>query len=261
VIGVILSGMINPGLIKSICEDASEAIMDVYEKDYTVTFKDDNSPFTAADQESNEIIMRLLKKHYPEIPIISEEMVKQVDYETRKNWSKFWLVDPLDGSKEFIKKNDQFCVIISLIEHNEPVFGMMYSPVSKETYYAIKGQGAYKIVGERNSSLPLEKSPKGQVNIIGSLSHSSPEFDDFIKQQESTGKKTHVVQIGSGLKFCHVAEGKADIYPRFVPTMEWDTAAGQLLVEECGKKMIDNQTQKRMTYNKVSLKNNGFIVS
>ena len=253
--------MIDPNTIKSICEAAGAAIMKVYAQDFTVTLKDDASPFTEADQQSNEIITRLLTEAHPDIPIISEEMATQVEYETRKKWPRFWLVDPLDGSKEFIKKNGQFCVIISLIEHNEPVFGMMYSPVSKEAYYAIKGQGAFKIINDDTLALPLTHSPAGVANIIGSLSHSSPEFDTYVNQQKKLGVDVNVVQIGSGLKFCYVAEGKADMYPRFVPTMEWDTAAGQLLVEECGKTMIDNITNERMIYNKVSLKNNGFIVS
>ncbi len=253
--------MIDPNTIKSICEAAGAAIMKVYAQDFTVTLKDDASPFTEADQQSNEIITRLLTEAHPDIPIISEEMATQVEYETRKKWPRFWLVDPLDGSKEFIKKNGQFCVIISLIEHNEPVFGMMYSPVSKEIYYAIKGKGAFKVVNNNTLALPLTQSPTGLANIIGSLSHSSPEFDAYVDEQKKQGVDVNVVQIGSGLKFCYVAEGKADMYPRFVPTMEWDTAAGQLLVEECGKTMIDNSTKKRMTYNKVSLKNNGFIVA
>ena len=251
--------MINT--IHTICQSAATRIMEIYNETYTVNYKSDQSPFTIADQQSNDIITQQLQTHYPHIPIISEEMAQQVSYETRKDWNTFWLVDPLDGSKEFIKKNDQFCIIISLIENNEPVFGMMYAPVSHIAYYAIKGKGAFKLEKNQSQQCPLEQSPANQCNVIGSLSHSSPEFDQFVAKQKETVDAVNVVQIGSGLKFCHVAEGKADMYPRFVPTMEWDTAAGQLLVEECGKQLIDNKTNQRMTYNKPSLKNNGFIVS
>ena len=194
--------------------------MKVYAQDFTVTLKDDASPFTEADHQRDYYTS--LTEAYPDIPIILKKCT-QVDYETRKQWSRFWLVDPLDGSKEFIKKNGQFCVIISLIEHNEPVFGMMYSPVSKEIYYAIKGKGAFKVVNDDTLALPLTQSPTGVANIIGSLSHSSPEFDAYVDEQKKQGVDVNVVQIGSGLKFCYVAEGKADMYPRFVPTMEWDT--------------------------------------
>lgn len=253
--------MINPTDMYTICKQAGQAILDIYNKDFSVFYKDDASPFTQADYESNKIITDSLKQTYPDIPVISEEMATQVDYDTRKNWKRFWLVDPLDGSKEFIKKNDQFCIIISLIEHNEPVFGIIYSPIFEDAYIATKGKGAFKLSADQSIPLPIKKQDTDTLNVIGSLSHSSLEFDSFVAEKKQAGRPVKVVQIGSALKFCWVAEGKADIYPRFVPSMEWDTAAGQLLVEECGKTMIDNKTKLKMVYNKTSLKNNGFIVA
>ena len=178
-----------------------------------------------------------------------------------QTWSQHWLVDPLDGSKEFIKKNDQFCIILSYLKESKPYFGIMYEPVTGNAYIGLKGQGAYKLTKTQGlKQLQSKASTKENLRIIGSLSHSSREFDAYVEEKKQDYQNVTVHQIGSGLKFCHVAEGIADCYPRFVPTMEWDTAAGQLLVEEVGKTMIDNETGESMKYNKDSLRNNGFIV-
>ncbi|RAP32266.1 3'(2'),5'-bisphosphate nucleotidase [Candidatus Marinamargulisbacteria bacterium SCGC AG-414-C22] len=252
---------LNQKKLIQLCQKASKAILKYYKTDIQVHIKADQSPFTLADTASHDILTHELTKLYPDVPIISEEMTTQVDYETRKQWPEFWLVDPLDGSKEFIKQNDQFCIIISLIQHNEPVFGLIYSPVSSLAFIATKGEGAYRIEGHKKVKLTKKCNHNDNLTIIGSLSHSSPEFESFVKEQKKIANNIQVVQIGSALKFCKVAEGEADMYPRFVPTMEWDTAAGQLLVEECGKTMIDCVTKQRLKYNKQNLKNNSFIVS
>ncbi len=238
----------------------SQEILKIYEKPIKVTYKSDNSPLSLADQYSNTMIVDFLKKNFANIPVLSEEMSSVTPYNTRKQWTQFWLVDPLDGTKEFIKKNGQFCICIALIEHQNAVFGFIHAPVTGESFYAIKGKGAFKIKDNQTTALQATKTPSQLVRIIGSLSHSSIEFEHYIQAEKDQGKKVEVVQMGSALKFCLIAQGKADTYPRFGPTMEWDTAAGQIIVEEAGKQVISLATNSCLDYNKENLKNPFFIV-
>lgn len=248
-------------IINKLALQAGGAILGVYNTDFQVDYKDDNSPLTKADRLSHEIIIEGLTSAFPDIPIISEESGQQEDYKTRAKWSSFWLVDPLDGTKEFIKKNGEFTVNIALIENSYPVMGVIYVPVTGVLYYASKSGGAWRRtsrVSENSGDEQIHAKkilPDTPVVIVSSRSHPSKELEKYLELFSIES----VISAGSSLKFCFVAEGKADIYPRLGPTMEWDTAAGQAIVEEAGGKVLD-MDGRRFIYNKESLKNGHFIV-
>ena len=241
--------------VVSIAKDAGNEIMKIYKKDFSVEYKEDNSPLTEADLKSNEIICTALTELYPHIPILSEEN-KEVPYEERKDWEIFWLIDPIDGTKEFVKKNGEFTVNIALIEKGLPVLGVVYAPVLEEMYMAKRGFGAFK----NGEKLPLVQNefPKELLNVVASKSHLSKETQEFIDNLET--KKVKQVSKGSSLKLCMVAEGTADIYPRLASTMEWDTAAAHAIVLEAGKKVIQFESKEIVMYNKKNLLNPWFIV-
>lgn len=252
--------------------DAGKAILEVYETAFSVELKDDRSPLTLADKRSNEILYNGLLK-IGGFPIMSEE-IKQLPYEERKSWKIFWLVDPLDGTKEFIKRNGEFTVNVALIVGTEPVFGLIYVPVTGQFYYAIKGQGSYTLsltdptaipgnfieIIAASEKLPLEHRPAGEYNIVASRSHMSPQTEAYINAEKGKHKVVNIVSAGSSLKFCLVAQGKADAYPRFGPTMEWDTGAGHIIATETGKKLVRTDTMEALTYNKPNLLNPDFLV-
>ncbi len=246
--------------INFIAKKAGDEIMKIYQQDFEVDYKKDNSPLTKADIKSNEIITESLEDLYPEIPILSEEN-NEVPYNIRKNWEYFWLIDPLDGTKEFVKKNGEFTVNIALIYKNMPVLGVIYASVLKILYYAQKDQGAFK--QEKNKKpqrLPLCKhTNKDILKVIVSKSHFNQETKDFVDNLKNQHKKIEFINVGSSLKFCLIAEGKADIYPRLASTMEWDTAAGQSIVEQTGGKVIEFKTQKSLKYNKQNHLNPYFV--
>ncbi|HPE96435.1 MAG TPA: 3'(2'),5'-bisphosphate nucleotidase CysQ [Chitinophagales bacterium] len=247
--------------IIDIAEEAGKAIMEIYSTDdFAVVDKSDNSPLTKADKASNEVIIRRLQSSYPEIPIISEEN-KEVPYADRKDWTWFWLVDPLDGTKEFIKKNGEFTVNIALVHDGRPVLGVVGIPARNEMYYAVQGQGAWKIDAEGNKHrLQVNEPSAERIALIGSRSHPSPEFDAYLKDMESKYAQVDFVPAGSSLKFCLVAEGKADVYPRLGPTMEWDTGAGHAVVLEAGARVRIHGASEDLSYNKENLLNPFFIV-
>ena len=214
---------------------AGEEILKYYTEDIHVTHKDDSSPLTKADLASNKIIMNALQQLDRTIPILSEESL--VEWKERKNWTKYWLVDPLDGTKEFIKQNGEFTVNIALIENNKPILGVIFTPVKFDLYFAQKNYGSYKI-NSSSKLINLQEAEKIFVanqssikRIIGSRSHSNQTFDSWVNQNFPNSE---IVQAGSSLKFCLIAEGAADIYPRFGPTSEWDIAAGHIIVNEAG---------------------------
>jgi len=250
--------------IVKIAKDAGQAIMEIYNQDFSVEFKTDNSPLTIADQKAHEIIVTALNRLpvnsflKQNIPIISEEG-RVVPYEERKNWEYFWLIDPLDGTKEFVNKNGEFTVNIALIHQQTPVVGVVHSPVLKVCYWAKKGNGAYK----DGRKLPLKKNEQREVyKIVASRSHMSNETKDFI-EAIITDKKKVIISIGSSLKICLVAEGEADIYPRLGPTMEWDTAAAHAIVNESDSLFntyIDKGAWQQHVYNKKNLLNDWFVV-
>ena len=214
---------------------AGEEILKYYTEDIHVTHKDDSSPLTKADLASNKIIMNALQQLDSTIPILSEESL--VEWKERKNWTKYWLVDPLDGTKEFIRQNGEFTVNIALIENNKPILGVIFTPVKFDLYFAQKNYGSYKI-NSSSKLINLQEAVKIFVankssieKIIGSRSHSNQTFDSWVNQNFPNSE---IVQAGSSLKFCLIAEGAADIYPRFGPTSEWDIAAGHIIVNEAG---------------------------
>jgi len=239
----------------TIAKDAGDEIMKIYEKDFSVDYKEDKSPLTEADLKSNEIICSALKELYPNIPILSEEN-KKVPYEERKDWKMFWLIDPIDGTKEFVKRNGEFTVNIALIEEFTPVLGVVYAPALEEMYMAKRGFGAFK----NGEKLPLiqNESPKELLNVVASKSHLSEETQAFIDNLET--KRVEQISKGSSLKLCMVAEGIADIYPRLAPTMEWDIAAAHAVVLEAGKEVIHFESKEIVMYNKENLLNPWFIV-
>ena len=248
---------------------AGKEIMTVYTRNFEVEIKDDASPLTEADRAANTVIVKLLQQ--TPFPIISEES-RQLPYETRKNWETCWIVDPLDGTKEFIKKNDEFTVNIALVSNGIPVMGVILVPALNELYYTIVSESkAYKVVVEDSDTdidLLFAKAesihPKihpTKTRVVGSRSHMNDETLHFIEQLKSNGKEIEIVSKGSSLKFCLIAEGAADYYPRFAPTMEWDTAAGQAICKAVNVTVKDITTGNEMQYNKEHLLNHFFLVT
>lgn len=241
-------------------------ILDVYNSDFAIEHKDDKSPLTEADKRAHLKIVELLE--CTSIPVLSEEG-KNIPYDERKNWSQFWMVDPLDGTKEFIKRNGEFTVNIALIENQESTMGVIYVPVTGELYFS--DEKAYKAENMRlkvksleellqNAQiLPLPQTRKNYI-VVGSRSHMSEETETYINEQKELHNEVDILSKGSSLKLCMVAEGAADSYPRFAPTMEWDTAAGQAIVRGSGANVINWETQETMLYNKENLLNSWFLV-
>ena len=243
--------------IIAIAKEAGEAIMEIYNKDFEVEYKKDRSPITLADKRANKIIESGLNKLSVDLPILSEEG-GITPYEDRKHWKYFWLVDPLDGTKEFVKKNGEFTVNIALIHIDLPVLGVVYAPALDVCYWAKKGEGAFK----DGQKLPLKTiAPRNTYKIVISRSHMSDETQKFIDAID-TSKEKELVLIGSSLKICLIAEGEADIYPRLGPTMEWDTGAAHAVVCEAGFniKRHNNLTSNQHLYNKDNLLNDWFVV-
>ncbi len=243
-----------------ISQDAGKAIMEIYNRDFKVEYKDDKSPLTEADLKSHEIIVKWLKVLYPEIPLLSEEG-KKMDYNERKDWDMFWLIDPIDGTKEFIKRNGEFTVNIALIKGGESVLGVIYAPALDVLYYASKGEGAYKIDEKwETKKISPVKPTKELLKVVASRSHKWEVMEKYIAELEKEYDNIEYVPSGSSLKLCLVAEGKAHIYPRLAPTMEWDTGAGQAIAEEAGAEVIRYKDGERVIYNKENLLNPFFIV-
>ena len=242
-------------IAKEAAKKAGDKILQIYGEDFSVSYKEDKSPLTIADQQANDIIESYLLK--TNIPILSEEG-KLTEYKERKNWKLLWIVDPLDGTKEFVKRNGEFTVNIALVKNGKPILGVIFVPVKGWLYYG-SSNGSYREIDEKKVKLPLENKSIN-FKVVGSRSHQSPEtikyFDDIKKRKENV----EIVSMGSSLKICLVAEGSADVYPRFAPTMEWDTAAGHAIAKHAGKKLIDLQTKQEMIYNRPRLTNNWFIV-
>jgi 3'(2'), 5'-bisphosphate nucleotidase len=244
------------GDIRAIAVEAGRCILDVYQREFEVQHKDDRSPLTEADRQSHETIVARLTALTPDIPVLSEESAA-VDYAVRAGWARFWLVDPLDGTKEFIKRNGEFTVNIALIEKGRPVLGVVHVPVRGETYFAARGAGAHLQKGDAAPvAIQARRFGGARPIVVASRSHAGAETQAFL---QSVGEH-EAVSMGSSLKLCLVAEGKADVYPRLGPTMEWDTAAAQCVVEEAGGSVVDPQ-RRPLSYNKADLHNPWFIVS
>lgn len=245
--------------------DAGKAIMDIYSdpsEDFGVERKADNSPLTKADKASHRIIMDALR--VTDIPVMSEEGA-DIPFGVRRGWDTFWLVDPLDGTKEFIKKNGEFTVNIALVRSGVPVMGVIYVPAAEKLYHGIQDGGAYMAQVTDHSEIgEVVKIPAAQEHavwtVVASRSHLSPETQEYIAAMEKEHGEIRTISAGSSLKICLVAEGRADIYPRFAPTMEWDTAAGHAIVRAAGFDVYEGLTDNPLTYNKEDLHNPWFVV-
>ena len=240
----------------AISHRAGEAILDIYRQDFDVVQKEDASPMTQADLASHCLIRDALLELTPAIPLLSEESAL-LDYASRSGWSEYWLIDPLDGTKEFIKRNGEFTVNIALVSGHQPVMGVVYVPVSGVTYWGIPGVGAWRQdPGEQVVAISVRKPCPGAAVVVGSRSHANPKLDHHL----SALGPYELVSMGSSLKFCLVAEGKADFYPRLGPTSEWDTAAAHAVVKAAGGQVITLDGQP-LRYNcKDSLLNPEFLV-
>lgn len=239
-----------------IAQQAGEKILEYYQDDIEVSRKDDESPLTKADMAAHHIIVGALEKLDPDTPIISEESGVP-EYEDRKDWTRFWIVDPLDGTKEFIKKNGEFTVNIALIDGGKPILGVVYVPDKQTTYYATREGGAFKQVGgEEPKQIFSEDSAQDDALVaVQSRSHGSDQLVEQLREEGLTVSRT--IPAGSSLKFCLVAEGAADIYPRMGPTMEWDVAAGDCVYRYSAR---EGEHGSPLTYNKPQLKNGSFMV-
>ncbi|MEA3445562.1 MAG: 3'(2'),5'-bisphosphate nucleotidase CysQ [Bacteroidota bacterium] len=252
--------------------EAGKVILDVYENDdFEVKLKTDNSPLTLADRKAHDVIMSFLTK--TNFPILSEEG-REMHFDERKSWEHYWCVDPLDGTKEFIKRNGEFTINIALIYMGTPIMGVIYVPVLKELYFSSEKNGAYKLENylpknveeiilaglmAQSATLPIE-GLKDKFTIVASRSHKSPETEKFINRLANIYGDVDIISKGSSLKLCMVAEGRADVYPRFAPTMEWDTAAGHAIALGAGFVVTKQDGKNLLEYNKENLLNPWFIV-
>lgn len=254
--------------ISAALEAAKEILKIYHSDDFEVQLKSDDSPLTRADLVSHQVIESYLKP--TNIPILSEEG-KDISYDERKDWGQLWIVDPIDGTKEFIKRNGEFTVNIALIENQRPILGVVYAPVLNELYFSSNKLGGFKVsvdltnfdvnnLIDSSVKLPLSREDK-TFTIVVSRSHLSDETVDFIEEIKKEKGDVRLISKGSSLKLCLVADGSADCYPRFAPTMEWDTAAGQAICEHAGFRVIDWETKKDLLYNRPKLLNNWFVVN
>jgi 3'(2'), 5'-bisphosphate nucleotidase len=259
---------------------AGRAILNVYETDFVVEHKADDSPLTLADRRSHQILVAHLKP--AALPILSEEG-HDLPYGERRAWQTFWLLDPLDGTKEFVKRNGEFTVNIALIRDGRPVMGVIYVPVQDVLYFGAMGKGAYKMTGadgritppaetsarhaeqlealfHASQRLPIPSTTPTKITVVGSRSHSTPEVQQIVDDLKVQHGDVELISAGSSLKICMVAEGRAHLYPRTGPTMEWDTAAGQAIAEAAGARMLVFDTDNPLRYNKENLRNPWFVV-
>jgi len=246
---------------------AGREILGVYEDQLSVNYKEDRTPLTEADRKAHTAITTALRDTTPHIPVISEEG-QGVPYEERKRWERFWLVDPLDGTREFIRRNGEFTVNIALVEGRDPALGVVYAPARNLLFFAQKGKGAYRVEVKEDSfnlkeagRLPLcSEGVRGRpLRVVASRSHMNEETRAFVEKLRSRFGDVELVSVGSSLKFCLVAEGKADIYPRLGPTMEWDTAAAHIVAAESGCE-VRTLSGEPLRYNKPDLRNPHFLV-
>ena len=246
-------------LLLNICNisiKAGKKILEYYENNNAVFIKEDNSPLTNADISSNKIIIEELKKLQIDTPILSEETL--IDWNERKNWNTYWLIDPLDGTKEFLKRNGEFTVNIALIENNTPILGVIYVPVTKEIFWGSASNGSfYSKGGDHKEKLNVSKKIKKPLTILASKSHHSEQLDSLLNQI----KDYNLINKGSSLKFCLVALGKADIYLRLGPTSEWDTAAGEAIITFANGHIVNTEGLALKYNSKESFLNPHFIVS
>lgn len=248
--------------------EAGKKILEVYENEFQVETKSDNSPLTEADKRSHLAIKEILAPL--SIKMLSEEG-KQILYDEREHWKQFWLVDPLDGTKEFIKRNGEFTVNIALIENGISVAGVVYVPVTGKLYYGSKENGSFSFIFNKNDNKTVEKymseakklpdaPAPSKYTIVASRSHNTQETEEFINEKRKQYSDVDCISSGSSIKLCLVAEGNANVYPRLAPTMEWDTAAGHAVAKFAGCNVYDYKTGNELQYNKQNLLNPWFVV-
>ncbi|MGC1473616.1 MAG: 3'(2'),5'-bisphosphate nucleotidase CysQ [Psychroserpens sp.] len=249
--------------------EGGKAILEIYKSDdFEIELKGDNSPLTKADLAAHDVIMSHLRA--TDIPVLSEEG-KSIPYDTRKDWKQLWIVDPIDGTKEFIKRNGEFTVNIALIENQKTVLGVIYVPVLGDLYFSSTETGAFKVsidlenysldsIQNQAKKIPLKRDDK-TFTVVASRSHMSTETQTYVESMKEKHGAVNLISKGSSLKLCMVAEGLADCYPRFAPTMEWDTAAGQAICEHAGFQVMDWDTKAPMLYNRKELLNAWFLVA
>jgi len=220
--------------VVALSREAGRAILGVYASSFTVREKEDASPLTEADLRSHEILTAGLRRLLPEAPVLSEE-ADSIPWEQRAPWDWFWVVDPLDGTREFVQRNGEFTVNVALVHGHRPVLGVVHAPVLETDYYACEGYGAFKRHGGSSGAIRVALPAASPVRVVGSRSHRGSSLDGFLGRLG----EHELVAVGSSLKFCLVAEGAADVYPRLGPTCEWDTAAGQCVLEQAGGHVVD----------------------
>lgn len=255
-----MSNILNKETIQSVIDIANlagDAIMSIYNTDFDYELKDDNSPLTKADIASNQIIINELERMNPSYPILSEES-SEIEFDERSQWDKYWLVDPLDGTKEFLKKNGEFTVNIAFIENNTPVFGVIRVPAKSVTYWGGNGIGSMKkIDGKEVEKINVSNIKSDKLKVISSRSHKNEILNLYLNKLGSVEE----VNVGSSLKFCLLAEGKADFYPRLGPTSEWDTAAGEAILKFSGGYVLSDKGDKISYNSSESLLNPNFLAS
>ena len=242
-----------------LAKEAGQAIMAIYDRNFAVEEKDDKSPLTEADLASHTAIVQGLEHITPDIPVLSEES-SELPWSERRQWNRYWLIDPLDGTKEFIKKNGEFTVNIALVDNGEPVWGVVYAPALEWTYYGGSAQqGSWKEQGGKVHTIEVTELPEDNTGwrIVGSRSHQSEEFKTFIERFDSPTIKS----MGSSLKICLVAEGEADLYPRLGPTSEWDTAAAHAVLAGAGGKIVEAESRETLRYNQKDSVLNPFFIA
>ena len=240
--------------------EAGRRILDVYERQFDVNHKDDGSPLTDADRAAHDVIVERLAMLTPDVPILSEESAS-IDYSVRAAWKRFWLVDPLDGTKEFVNRNGEFTVNIALIDDGAPVLGVVYVPVTGVCYLAVRGQGAWMETGGCDRRpIHVRRYSGGPATVVASRSHRGDAVDKFLANLKTREGDYETASLGSSLKLCRVAEGAADVYPRLGPTSEWDTAAAQCVAESAGGRVTDLEG-KPLQYNKPDILNPWFLVT
>jgi 3'(2'), 5'-bisphosphate nucleotidase len=249
-----LNNLIRP--VIDIAAEAGAAIMEIYTTEYDVEIKDDKSPLTAADHASHQCIVAALEALTPETPILSEESA-QADWSVRSGWDEYWLIDPLDGTKEFIKKNGEFTVNIALIQQHKAILGVVYVPAQNRCYFGYQGGGAFEqAAGGEAKPISVAQSAQSPVRVVGSRSHRGASLDAYLDRLGNH----EMVPMGSSLKLCLVASGAADIYPRLGPTSEWDTAAAQAVVECAGGRVVTTANEPLRYNAKADILNPEFLV-
>jgi len=247
-----------------IAQAAGDAILEVYaEADFGVETKGDNSPLTRADLAAHRVIVSALNRHFPEIPVLSEES-DAIPFATRRNWSRYFLVDPLDGTKEFIARNGEFTVNIALIDREQPIMGVVHVPVKETTYWGdVERAEAKKVIGSTSSQISVRKASQlsdPELIVVASRRHGSEALERLLAQLNSAFGRVHLTSMGSSLKLCLIAEGQADFYPRLAPTSEWDTAAAHAVVSAAGGEVLNTLFQPLRYNTKSSLLNPHFLV-